>query len=194
MAAVRKRNAARNSAKFTISESAIVHTLRTGPPSPVISPEPAEAATNTTPRHASSARPRSALAEEVAAVLERHRPDAVECALRRAGDAKPAQQRRHEPDRQGGGVAGERVDLDLIADHRKLTQHGVLDGPLRAGIALQHEPEDRRQHQQQRKQREERVIGDQRREAPRLVVAEFPQHCERNRQPAVALLVTIEAT
>src|SRR5438270_2207400 len=62
------------------------------------------------------------------------------------------------------------------------------------GLALEHEPEDRDEHEQQREQREERVVGDQCRKAPRTIVAELLYHGDRDRQRPSPLLSTVERT
>ena len=60
-------------------------------------------------------------------------------------------------------------------------------------VALQHEAEDRHEHQQQREQREERVVGDQRRQVAGLVVAELLDHGHGIASQRVALLVRSKA-
>ena len=62
----------------------------------------------------------------------------------------------------------------------------------RTSIPLQDIAEDRGEHQQEGKQREERVVGDERSEAPALVVAELLDHGHRDGQPAAPLLGAIE--
>jgi hypothetical protein len=71
------------------------------------------------------------------------------------------------------------VHLDLGADDRELVEHGVLHRVLGAGVVAQDEAEDRREHQQQGEQREERVVGDQRRQVARTIVAELLEHGDR---------------
>ena len=61
-----------------------------------------------------------------------------------------------------------------------------------ARVVLEHEPEDRHEYEQQREEREERVVGDQRREVAGLVVAELLDHGDRKRGDAVAPLKSVE--
>ncbi len=93
--------------------------------------------------------------------------------LGRVGDAHAGEQREHDADHERGGAAGERVQFELVADDRNLPERAVEDLVLLAGVALQHEAEDRDEHEQQREQRDERVVGDQRGELAGLVVAEL---------------------
>src|SRR5215218_3039983 len=67
------------------------------------------------------------------------------------------------------------------------------DDPVgQVGAVLEDEPDDRHQHQQQREQREEPVVGEQGGVAAGLVVAVLLDHGERKGQPAVALLEVVE--
>jgi hypothetical protein len=56
---------------------------------------------------------------------------------------------------------------------------------------LEHEAEDGHQQEQQREQRHEPVVGDQRRQVGTLVVAELVGHGEEEAQPAVTALVGV---
>ena len=65
---------------------------------------------------------------------------------------------------------------------------------LQVGVALQHEAEDRHKQQQQREQRQEPVVGDQRGEVGALIVGELVDDGDGEAQPAVpALVEAIEA-
>ena len=101
---------------------------------------------------------------------------------------------KDQADHEGKGPPVELTDLDLRSDDRELRKHGALDRVLRADVALQHEPEDRHEHEQQGEQREERVVRHERREVPRLVIAELLDHRNRDRERRVALLLTIEGS
>ena len=68
----------------------------------------------------------------------------------------------------------------------------MLDRLLRPGVALQDEAEDRHEHEQQREQGEERVVGDEGREASSLIVGELPEHGDRDREPGAPLLGSIK--
>src|SRR5436305_9950233 len=59
-------------------------------------------------------------------------------------------------------------------------------------MSLQHEPQHGYEHEQQREQREEREVSHQRREVSALVVAELLEHRQRDRQPPMALLESVE--
>ena len=59
-------------------------------------------------------------------------------------------------------------------------------------MALEHVAEHGHEHEQQREEREEGVVGDQRGQPAGLVVGELLQHRERNREPAMPLLPAIE--
>lgn len=124
--------------------------------------------------------------------IERHGPDFVEGVLRGVGDAEAAPQRAKQADDQRADATGESMDPNLVADDGELTEHRVLDRRLRAVIALQDEAQHRRHHEQQRKQREEAVVGDERGQAPGLVVAELAHDRHRQRERAVALLEEVE--
>ncbi len=130
--------------------------------------------------------------DEVRPILERHRPHGVERVLSRLGDAQAAQQRGHEPDRQRRRVAAQLMYLDLLADDRELAEDRVLDLVSQPRVALEHEAEDRGQDEQERKQREEGVVGDQRGQIARVVVAELAQHGHRDGQRLVLLLEGVE--
>ena len=78
------------------------------------------------------------------------------------------------------------------ADDRKLAERAVEDALLLLGITLQHVAEHGHEHQQQREQRHEAVVGDQRRELAGLVVAELLDHRGDEAQAPAALLVAVE--
>ena len=75
----------------------------------------------------------------------------------------------------GRPVPGDRpqVGLDLRADHRVLRQRRVRQGLVQRRVVLEHDVQDRDQDEQQREQRGEGVVGDQRGQVPRLVVVEL---------------------
>jgi hypothetical protein len=68
----------------------------------------------------------------------------------------------------------------------------VDDLPLQLLVALEHEAEDGGQRQQQRKDREEGVVRDQRREPAGTVVGELPAYRQRERDGGVAPLPFVD--
>ena len=121
-------------------------------------------------------------------------PDLLEGVLGRADDAQAAEQQADDADRQRAGAAFQRVDvaLQLIADDRELAERRVQDFGLVLRVAFEHEAEHGHEQQQQREQRGEAVVGDQRRELPGAVVAELLDHRRGKAQPRAALLDAVE--
>ena len=74
----------------------------------------------------------------------------------------------------------------------RLRSADLVDSVLPVGMALQHEPEHGGEHKQQRKDREDRVVGDERGKVAGLVLAELLDHRERKRQPPVRPLPAVE--
>jgi hypothetical protein len=104
----------------------------------------------------------------------------------------------HEPgqaDDQGDavGAQGVHVVLELVADDRELGQGGVQHPLLQGGVAAEQETERGHEDQQQGKQGKEAVPGQQGGEIAALVVAELLDHGEQEPEPAMALLVAIDA-
>jgi hypothetical protein len=85
------------------------------------------------------------------------------------------------------------VVLELIADDRELGQGGVQHLLLQGGLAAEQEAEGGDQDEQQGKQGEKAVPGQQGGEVAALVVAELLDHGDQEPEPAVALLVAIDA-
>jgi hypothetical protein len=73
------------------------------------------------------------------------------------GHAQPGPHRADDADREGGAAAlqGRHVAAELIADHGNLRDGGVQHVLLELRVAVEQEPEDRRERQQQREDREE---------------------------------------
>jgi hypothetical protein len=84
------------------------------------------------------------------------------------------------------------VPRDLVADDGELRDRGVDDPLLERAVALDHHGDDRDEHEQQREQREEAVVRDQRREVPGAVVAELLDDGEREREPRTRLLRAVD--
>ena len=68
----------------------------------------------------------------------------------------------------------------------------VEDPFLVARVALQHEAEHGDEHEQQREQGDESVVGDQGGQLPRLIVTELLDDRRDEGQPAAALLAAVE--
>ena len=104
------------------------------------------------------------LADEVALALEQgdaeHGVHRVLPGLGRA-EARPDGQDDTDDQREPAPVERADVLLQLVADHRELREGGVDDPVLQLRVALQDEPEDGHERQEQREQREEAVVGDQ---------------------------------
>ena len=83
--------------------------------------------------------------------------------------------------------------LELIADDRELGQGGVQHSLLQGGVAAEQEAERGDQDEQQGKQGEEAVPGQQGGEVAALVVAELLHHREQEPEPTVPLLVAVDA-
>jgi hypothetical protein len=79
-------------------------------------------------------------------------PERVERPADGQGRAQPGPHRTHDPDCQGDAAAlqGRHVAAELIADHGNLRDGGVEHVLLELGVALEEEPEDRREREQQR--------------------------------------------
>ena len=122
---------------------------------------------NIRPRASQQSSPRRRAWKEVGPILERDRPDAVERVLGGLRDAQrrpTASQRSRSRARSCGRrqrvVPG--VCLPMIGN---CASTEPLDRLLRTRVPLQHEPEHGHEHEQQREDREEGVVGDQRSEA-----------------------------
>ena len=118
----------------------------------------------------------------------------VERVLERERDAGAGPQGDADPHCEGRGAAVQRMDvvLELRPDHREVGERGVEHAALQIGIALERVAEQRHEHEEQREDREERVIGDARGEVAALVLGELLPHRERKCQRAVALLQAVE--
>ena len=82
--------------------------------------------------------------------------------------------------------------FELGVHDRQLPECAAEDLVLLDGVALEDEAEDRHEYQQQREQRDERVVGDQRGELTGLVVAELLDHADEEAESWAALLAAIE--
>jgi hypothetical protein len=82
--------------------------------------------------------------------------------------------------------------VDLVADQRDLAERPVEDFFAQMRVALEHEAEHRDEDEQQREQRDESVVGDQRGHLPRLIVQELPVDGRDERDARAALLTAVE--
>ena len=81
------------------------------------------------------------------------------------------------------GVAGQ-----LVAEHGHLTERAVDEVLSQLRIVVEHEAEDRDEHEEQGEDAEERVVRDRGRETGPVVLPEPLVDGERHGQPAVPLL------
>ena len=108
-------------------------------------------------------------------------------------DAHPRPERSGEAKAERERAAVQRAAAELRTDHRKLAQRRVDDPPLELTMPLQNEAEHGRQDEQEREDRKEAVVGDCRRQVAALIVGVLLQHGEREAEPTMTLLETIEA-
>ena len=105
-------------------------------------------------------------------------PDGPERVQRPAGGQGHAQPGPHRADdadgeRDAAALQRRHVLAELLADHGNLRDGGVQHVLLEVRIALEQEAQDRGERQQQREDREEGPVGDERRQARRAVVGEL---------------------
>ena len=91
-------------------------------------------------------------------------PDVVDCDLCKHERFGAGPQAATESDDEHNHVAVKvgRVHAQCLADDWNVGQRRVDDAITQPRIALQYEPQNGREHQQQRKDREEPVVGEQR--------------------------------
>ncbi len=104
-----------------------------------------------------------------------------------------AEQRADQAGRQRQAGAAQRLNaaLDLRSDHRVGAQRGVEQVLAHCQVVPQHDVEQRDQHQEQREDRNERVVGDQRGQIARPVITELLPHRQREPQRRPAALQTV---
>jgi hypothetical protein len=100
-------------------------------------------------QHKQAAQPR---ADKARSFRLGHVPGAIERGADCERDAQPGPQRADQANREGHAAACERpgVSTDLRSDHGHSFQRRVQELVLKGGIALEHEPEDRREYEHQR--------------------------------------------
>ena len=108
-------------------------------------------------------------------------------------EAECAVHEEQEPDEQPHAAPGEgvrRVLSDLLTEHGELLQRRADDAVR--DVLVADEPQDRREDQQQREQREKPVVGEQRGELRASVVTEFLDDAEEEADDSVVLLRPVE--
>ncbi len=83
---------------------------------------------------------------------------------------------------------------ELVADDRELAQRSVEQAVAEHRVVLDEEAQDRRRDQQQREDRDERVVGDDRREIGPLVVEVLVDDRDREPDDRELALEGIDAT
>ena len=106
----------------------------------------------------------------------------------------PAHSASPRPMASAGPLPSMRPTLSRICgpSNRQLGEHRVDDVRLQLLVALKHEAEDGGQGQQQREDREERVVRDQRREPAGTVVDELAPDRHRERDGGMAPLPAVD--
>jgi hypothetical protein len=108
-------------------------------------------------------------------------------------DTEGAVQRDQATDDHGGIAALESLRVaQLVADDRELAQRRVEDPLLEVAVLFEHEAEYRRQQEEQRKERQETIKGDQRGQIRALVLEELVDDGDRKPGPAVSPLVPVD--
>jgi hypothetical protein len=99
----------------------------------------------------------------------------------------------HQSNHQADAAAAQpvKVVLYLVADDGELGHRRVQQALLEAGVPAKQEPEHGDHDQQQRKQREEGVVGDHRGQCAAMVVTELAHDREGEAQPSGTLLPTV---
>ena len=131
--------------------------------------------------------------DRVGSVVARHRPDGVHGALSCQGDAEPAVHGPEQAHDDTDGPAAEPLGgAQLPADDGELPQRRAQHRLLQHRVAPQDHAEHRGGQQQQREQRQERVVGDQGGQVSTVVVEELVRHGQRVAGPAVPALVGVD--
>ena len=131
--------------------------------------------------------------ERVGAATAGNRPGDVHRVLDGVGDAEGAVDGDEHTDDEGDTTAAHALRIaELLSDHGELAERRVEDPRLEFCVVLQHEPEDRREQEEQRKQRQEAVEGDQRGKVHALVVVKLVDHGQRRTGPLVPPLEVVQ--
>ena len=144
------------------------------------------------PRMARIASERRREARNPARSLARDAPDPVQRFAGGEHDPQAGPERPDDPDRERDAAPFQAADSDLFADHRELAEDRVDRVLPQARVVGEDEAENRGQQEQQREEREEGPVGDQRGQVAALVVAELPADGDGDGQRPVALLESVE--
>ncbi len=141
-------------------------------------------------QQAANARP-----DRIRADVAGHRPDRVHRVLDRLPDAGPAVEGAQDADHHGDCATAELLGLcQLLTDERELADGRLHDLLLQIRSADEDHTQGGGQQEQHREQRDERVVGDQRREVTALVVDVLVDHRDDVAHDAAALLQPVEPT
>jgi hypothetical protein len=125
-------------------------------------------------------------------VVARHSPHGVIRILEGLRHSQPAVERSHDPHDEADRSAAQALRPGQVpADNRKLVHGRCEHLVLQPRVTSQHEAEDRREQQQQREQRNEPVVGEQRGQIGAKVVEVLVGHREREARPVVFPLKTV---
>ncbi|BBZ05953.1 hypothetical protein MDOR_01220 [Mycolicibacterium doricum] len=137
----------------------------------------------------------NARTDRIRADVAGHRPHRVHRVLNRLPDTGPAVERAQDADHHGDCATAELLGLcQLLADEWELADGRLHDLALQIRSADEDHPQGGGQQKQQREQRNERVVGDQRREVTALVVDVLVDHRDDVAHGAAALLQPVEPT
>ena len=140
-------------------------------------------------------RARHEAGEEARALLDRHVPHFGHGVLRGLGDAERAPDQTDDPDDEAEPAAAHRVHVpfQLRADDRKVGERGVEQVVTQRRVVVEEEAEDRDEHEQEREDRQEAVIGDQGGEVAAPIIAVLLDHSEDEGRRRVPLLPFVHA-
>ena len=133
----------------------VAGTLMPAPRPELTAPDAKLETTNRRPSDTSSITPCNSDLNPAVAILARHRPHGVHRVLGGVRDPQAAYSAVNTPMISATIEPGDRAEIDQVAERRKVLGDRVLDRVLLAGVVMQHEPEDGREYEQQREQREE---------------------------------------
>jgi hypothetical protein len=126
-------------------------------------------------------------------VVARDPPHGVRRVLEGLGHPEAAVQGAEDAHYQADRAAAEVLRLaQLLADHRELGQRRGEHLVLQSLITHQDEAEDRRGEQEQREQRNERVVGEHPSQIAAEIVEELVDHRERESRPPVSALKPVQ--
>ncbi len=131
--------------------------------------------------------------QRIGTLVARHPPRDVHRVLSGLGDPERAVDGDDDAECDPGGVAGEALRVaELRADDREAAERGMQDLLLQVFVAAQDHAEKRGQQEQQRKQRDERVVRQDSGEVGAVIVDELVDDSEREPCGRMALLERIQ--